>query len=60
MVPGELIIRRCPSCEGSIRQRIFASGNTFGAQLWTDSKMEAPVLTSWPGSWDDSTRRSAC
>lgn len=48
MVPGESIIRRCPSCEGSIRQRTLASGNTFGARLWTDGKMDAPMLLSYP------------
>ncbi|MEJ7843467.1 MAG: hypothetical protein WKF95_17015 [Rubrobacter sp.] len=48
MVPGESIVRRCPSCEGSIRQRTLASGNTFGARFWTDGKMEAPMLPSHP------------
>lgn len=37
MVPGESIVRRCPSCEGSIRQRTLASGNTFGARFWTST-----------------------
>jgi len=48
MVPGESIVRWCPSCEGSIRQRTLASGNTFGARFWTDGKMEAPMLPSYP------------
>lgn len=47
-VPGESIIRRCPSCEGLIRQRTLASGNTFGARFWTDGKMEAPMMPSYP------------
>lgn len=48
MVPGESMIRRCPSCDGSIRQRILMSGNTFGARFWTDGKMDAPMLPSYP------------
>lgn len=48
MIPGESIIRRCPSCGGSIRQRTLVSGNTFGARLWTDGKMDAPMLPRYP------------
>lgn len=48
MLPGKSIIRRCPSCESSIRQRTLASGNTFGGRLWTDGKMEAPMLPNYP------------
>ena len=48
MPPEKSIIRRCSSCRGSIRQRTLASGNTFGARHWTDGKMEAPMLSSYP------------
>lgn len=48
MIPGNSIIRKCPSCEGSIRQRTLMSGNTIGARFWTDGKMEAPMLPSYP------------
>lgn len=48
MTPGRSIIRRCTSCDGAIKQRTLNSGNTFGAQFWTDGKRDAPMLPHYP------------
>lgn len=44
MLLGPTIIRRCISCSKPIGQTTIASGNTFGAEFWTDGKMDAPML----------------
>ena len=44
MTPGPIIIRKCSSCGKHISQRTLRSSNTFGARLWTDGKMDAPML----------------
>lgn len=44
MLPGPTIIRRCPHCEGQVRQSTWASGNTFGARFWTDGKAVGSML----------------
>ena len=46
--PAPNIIRACPECSGEIVQGAMASGNTFGARMWTDGKMEAPMLPDYP------------
>lgn len=46
--PAPNIIRACPECSGEIVQNAIMSGNTFGARMWTDGKMEAPMLPDYP------------
>ena len=48
MRPGPEIIRKCVSCTVPMAQVTIKSGNTFGATLWTDGKMEAPMLPDLP------------
>ena len=48
MRPGPTIIRKCSICSNPIEQPTLASGNTFGATLWTDGKREAPMLPDEP------------
>jgi len=48
MRPGPEIIRKCSSCTMPMAQATIRSGNTFGATLWTDGKMEAPMLPDLP------------
>ena len=48
MQPGPDIIRECPKCAGTVVQNTMMSGNTFGARMWTDGKMEAPMLPDYP------------
>jgi len=33
----------CPNCEARTRHRTMTSGNTFGARVWTDGKLDAPM-----------------
>lgn len=44
MLPGPTIIRKCKACQGLLKQRTLASGNTFGARFWTDGAMNAPMF----------------
>lgn len=46
--PGPDIIRECPRCKTPLAQRSMMSGNSFGARLWTDGKMLAPMLPDRP------------
>lgn len=46
--PAPNIIRECSECSGEIVQNAIMSGNTFGARMWTDGKMEAPMLPDYP------------
>jgi hypothetical protein len=41
-------IRKCPKCAELFRERRIASGNTLGAVMWTDGKLEAPMLPDEP------------
>jgi hypothetical protein len=56
MMPGPTLIIACPACGASHQRATLASGNTLGARLWTDGKMEAPMLPSLPAV----TRCAAC
>jgi hypothetical protein len=38
----------CPRCGGLARYETVLSGNTLGARVWTDGKMEAPMLPRPP------------
>ncbi|RKG90695.1 hypothetical protein D7W82_03060 [Corallococcus sp. CA049B] len=44
MVPGPDIVLACPRCGAIHRRHSLASGNTFGAVLWTDGWRDAPML----------------
>lgn len=48
MLPGPVIVNKCPSCSGLVKQRTIASGNTFGAKRWTDGEFKARMLPSTP------------
>jgi len=37
-----------PGCFGAVLQETTGSGNTFGSKLWTDGKLEAPMLPDRP------------
>jgi hypothetical protein len=49
MIPGPTIIRRCNSCQGLLKAKSILSGNTGGAQYWTDGEMQARMLPRTPG-----------
>jgi hypothetical protein len=48
MLPGPDEIIRCPSCLGLLRLSTLASGNTLGAELWSDGRLDAPMLPDAP------------
>src|SRR6516225_8217222 len=48
MKPGPDQIVACPSCEGLAKYRTLASGNTFGARVWTDGRHHYPMLPRPP------------
>lgn len=47
-MPGPDRIVSCPKCDGLARHTTLLSGNTFGARVWTDGKMFAPMLVRPP------------
>jgi hypothetical protein len=44
MLPGPFIIRECPECSKTFTEMTMASGNTFGAKLWSDMRFDAPMM----------------
>lgn len=58
MLPAPDLVIRCPreGCTAHYRVRQYASGNTFGARVWTDGRMVAPM---WPEE-PEVTRCDAC
>ena len=44
MTPGNPQIFTCPFCGEKKEIMTLASGNTFGAELWSDNKRIAPML----------------
>ncbi len=44
MLPGAVIIRKCRKCGSEYSERTLMSGNTFGAIMWSDGLMLAPML----------------
>lgn len=48
MLPGPDVVLACPTCGALVRQRSLASGNTFGATLWSDGFFDAPMLPQEP------------
>lgn len=48
MLPGPVTVISCSLCGGLILQSSLASGNTFGAKLWTDGDFRASVQPATP------------
>ena len=48
MIPGPILIIPCPICSFQGKKRTLISGNTFGAELWSDGKQIAPMLPEYP------------
>lgn len=46
MNPGNPRILTCPNCGGKKQVLSLASGNTFGAKMWSDNKRIYPMLPS--------------
>lgn len=44
MTPGPAILFACPACGDRLQRGSLGSGNTFGATLWSDARLEAPML----------------
>lgn len=44
MIPGSSQILICPHCGGEKQVMSLLSGNTYGAELWSDNKQIAPML----------------
>jgi len=45
---GPVLVKKCNACSKLISHVTLASGNTFGARLWTDAKMDAPMMPDLP------------
>lgn len=48
MLPGPVIVNKCPCCHGLVKQSSIASGNTFGAERWTDGEIKARMMPNTP------------
>jgi uncharacterized C2H2 Zn-finger protein len=48
MQPGPDLIYKCPKCGKLLKNRSLMSGNTFGANLFSDGKQVAPMLPEFP------------
>lgn len=48
MLPGPTYIYQCPNCINLLRIGSLMSGNTFGAERYSDGKMIAPMLPEYP------------
>ena len=48
MIPGPVLIIPCPICSFPGKKRTLVSGNTFGADVWSDGKKIAPMLPEYP------------
>lgn len=48
MTLGPVLIVKAPGCKTPLMLRTTASGNTFGATLWTDFKCDAPMMPDDP------------
>jgi len=44
MLPGKAQILTCPHCGTEKQMMSLLSGNTFGSTLWSDNKLDAPML----------------
>jgi hypothetical protein len=47
VIIGQMMIA-CPHCGALVTHYSMTSGNTFGARMWTDGCMEAPMWTACP------------
>jgi tetratricopeptide (TPR) repeat protein len=48
MLPGPDYIYECPCCGNLLKRGSLTSGNTFGAELYSDGKQIASMLPSFP------------
>lgn len=48
MIPGPVLIIPCPICSFPGKKRTLVSGNTIGADVWSDGKKIAPMLPEYP------------
>ena len=44
MIPGPANVLSCPFCGGKKEVMSLASGNTFGATVWSDTRRDYPML----------------
>lgn len=47
-IPGPNYIYKCPKCSNLLKRGSNISGNTFGATLYSDGKMIAPMFPEFP------------
>lgn len=45
MIPAPALQRKCPHCGAVKKLYNIASGNTFGAKAWSDTKVYYPMMT---------------
>ena len=50
MIPGPKYVYECSRCSGPISYRTMASGNTFNSILWSDGKLDAPMMPDQPAA----------
>jgi hypothetical protein len=48
MLPGPIIVYRCPHCGGLFPVLTYLSGNSFLSTFYTDGKLEGPMLPDVP------------
>ena len=48
MLPGQDLYYECPMCSSLLSNRSLTSGNTFGAEQFSDGKQIAPMLPEFP------------
>ncbi len=48
MIPGPELVISCPRCGALHRRQSLRSGNTFGAEVWTDGWSWSPMLPTAP------------
>ncbi len=48
MISGPDIFYKCPNCGAYLYTHSLSSGNTFGAEQYSDGKMIAPMLPEYP------------
>lgn len=48
MLPGPVLIYKCPNCDNLLRNYSLLSGNTFGTKFFSDGKRISPMLPEFP------------
>lgn len=48
MLPGPNYVYKCPKCNNLLTKGSLMSGNTFGAEIFSDGKRIAPMLPEFP------------